>query len=213
MEISTGFIARSERSFVACIHVSLKMVQSSAGFRATAWKTIGDAVFALSQRPQFVDEGNVHEALSAVLSLVTNPSDRIAGLLLTAALDETRPLTGITALEVAIIAFDHRLSLGSAHSAGMALFDLGVALQAWSAKHPPSETTLKARKQALQCIKDAMHQDPRNDVVWTMLGNFYFAGQPKVAQHAYIKALELDSKVCFSFTLEVETIQIGHRTL
>jgi hypothetical protein len=41
----------------------------------------------------------------------------------------------------------------------------------------------------------ALREDAGNDIFWNALGCINFVAQPKTAQHAYIKALEIDNKV------------------
>jgi len=47
----------------------------------------------------------------------------------------------------------------------------------------------------VDAITNALREEPTNDSYWTAYGNAHFSDQPEIAQHAYIKALELDPKV------------------
>jgi superkiller protein 3 len=71
----------------------------------------------------------------------------------------------------------------------------------------------RAEKQAVACLTKALREDPGNDTYWNALGSMNFVGQPKTAQHAYIKALEIDNKVSStSFTTKFSSADLFRRT-
>jgi superkiller protein 3 len=196
-EMSTGFLARAEQSFCACVQVAVRAIRETPGFRSLAWKTVADAIFHLSRRTSFVDADNVRAFLEDVASLITgDTSERLSGLLVLPSLEGDSPVGGRQALEVAIIAYDYRISLGSAESmTGSSWYDLGVALNCWSSQTISKEDHERAKKQATECLMKALREDAGNDIFWNALGCINFVAQPKTAQHAYIKALEIDNKV------------------
>jgi superkiller protein 3 len=197
-ETSTAFTARAEQSFVTSIQVALRAIEVSPGCRGVAWKTATDAIFYLSNRSSFTDGERVRIVLSEVASLVAvRSSDRLSSIISSSHLPEDSLPTGLQALEIAMAAYDYRVTLGFSDTmaSGSAWFDLGIALHSWATKVSPSESQRKAEKQAGDCLIQALREDPGNVSYWNALGNVVFGTQPRTAQHAYIKALEIDSKV------------------
>lgn len=197
-ELSTGFVARAEHSFVSCVRVAFKTINESPGFRVAAWKTAADAIFFLSSQASYLDQDNVFSALSEVSTLLPQySSDRLSDIVTLSPLHHNIPLSGLKVLELATVAYDYRITLCSSETAGngSAWFDLGVALHSLVRRLLSTETQEKATKQANKCIVEALRQEPGNDTYWSALGNVHFTRQPKIAQHAFIKALEFDSKV------------------
>lgn len=194
----TGFSARSEQSFVAAITTCFTTSQESTGHGGVTWKVVADALFGLSKVAAFVDERSVEDILNRTNSLLQgHASTRIAQIFSPQSTTKPTPLTRRYVLEAAISAYDYRITVGSTEdiALGSALFDLAVALYAWCAEDK-SNTHETASESAISLSKQALQKEPGNPVYWTALGNMYFLEKPKAAQHAYIKALEHDSKVC-----------------
>ncbi|KAF9245024.1 superkiller protein 3 [Melanogaster broomeanus] len=193
----SGFSARAEQSFLAAITTCHTMSQESSGYGGVAWKVAADSLFGLSKTTAFVDEDNVREVLSRTNSLLRgHASTRIARAFSpTSATDEV-PLTGRHALEAAVAAYDYRITVSSTEdiAMGSALFDLGIALYAWSTEDKSSGHQL-ASETATSLLKQALQKEPGNASYWNALGSMYFMDKPKAAQHAYVKALEHDTKI------------------
>jgi len=167
------------------------------------WKVVADALFGLSKAAVFVDERAVGDILNHTNSLLQgHASTRIAQVFSPRSTTKHTPLTRRHVLESAVAAYDYRITVGSTEDIvlGSALFDLAVALHAWCAE-AKSDTSETASDSAVSLLKQALQKEPGNPVYWTALGNMYFLGKPKAAQHAYIKALEHDSKVRSMFVL------------
>jgi superkiller protein 3 len=197
-ELSENFQTRAEHSLVSCIRVCLQTIQGSPGFRSLLWKTMADAVFSLSARRMFGDEENVRSVLATVTSLLPAQSDHLSALMLPPSLNDENTLNGIKIIEIAVAAYSYRLSLCSSESVaskGSAWFDLGVSLQSWTAKSPTGQSVERARVKAVSCFNQALREDPGNVVHWVAIGDVHFLSHAKVAQHAYVKALEIESKV------------------
>lgn len=193
-----GFATRAELSFSTAIQKSLEAMECSAGFRRAAWKIVADALFELSRRSTYKLEDDVRSALDAVVRLVSaEVTERLAEIVSLSRTQNNSPLKGSSVLEVAIVAYDFRLSLGSQEDPGIgsAWADLGSALYAWTKSMQDPEKKARAQKQANSCMTEALRADPGNDAYWTALGGVNFLDHPKTAQHAYIKALEIDHKV------------------
>ncbi|KAK0440394.1 TPR-like protein [Desarmillaria tabescens] len=198
-ELSGGYVARAERSFLDALHVAL--AASSSGFGGVVWKIAADALFALST---FVDESVARRALGAVFPfLSTHSSDRLAGFDINIQLpDDSAPLTGAVMLQNAIVAYDLRLSVASSdpQAIGSAWFDLGIALGSYASQLTDEEKSKEVEKKRIEFLGSALRQCPLNEEYWTALGNAYFLTQAKSAQHAYIRALEIDSKNTATWT-------------
>lgn len=199
LELSEGFQTRAEQSLSTCISVSLKAIEVSAGFRGVVWKTIGDAIFELSARSTYTEEETVRNILKDVVALLPLVNDRLSAFLVPTVISEDTPLTGLKVLEVALAAYSYRTSLGQSElttTTGSAWFDLGIALHAWVVKSSGPPT---AQGKIISFLSQALREDPGNSLYWMGLGDAYFLSNAKSAQHAYIKAIELDSKVYSMF--------------
>lgn len=199
-ELSEGFQTRAEQSFVTCISVGLRTIQESPGFRGIAWKIVGDAIYALSGRSTFNEEGKVRDVLEKVIALFPAESEHLSGVLPRPSFRDDAPLTGLEVLEFSVAAYSYRVSLGSSETStrnGSAWFDLGISLHAWVTKSSNNGNVAKAQEKAIACLTQALREDPGNNTYWVGLGDAHFLSNGKSAQHAYIKALEINSKVLF----------------
>lgn len=192
----TGFVARAEQSLVSCVGVVLVAIRESPGHRGVAWKIAADALFELSAITVFVDERNVRIAVTAVYGLIQGQSStRLAGLFKFTPLSPD--ITGLNALEAAVAAYDYRITVGSPDDTTLpsSLYDLAVALHGWILKQSP-DTTQQASEAANSFLVQALQKEPGNARFWTALGDLHFTHKPKLSQHAYIKGLEVNDKVC-----------------
>lgn len=202
-ELSEKFQARAEHSFVSCIRVCVKTIQESPGFRSLLWKTMADAIFYLSSKPMLSDEEDVRRTLDAVMSILPAKSDYLPDFMSPSSLQNESMLDGTKALEIAITAYSYRISLCSSESVatgGSTWFDLGVALHVWATKSSSSENGESARAKAVSCFNQALREDPRNVIYWIAMGDAHFLSHAKTAQHAYVKALDIESKNVVAWT-------------
>ncbi|KAI0356305.1 TPR-like protein [Trametes cingulata] len=202
-ELSTGFSARAETSFISAVRVSLDLLEASSGFRRVAWKTIADALFHLSGFADISDDDLVREVLTTVIPLVTDhPGKGLADIVpypLNAA-DSSN--LSLLALETALAAYDYRLTLGAVDDAAKATayYDLGSALSTFGRRTSDSARRDRASQHAIAQFKEALRLEPSNDAFWVALGNATFLSQPGVCQHSYVRALEIDSKNAATWT-------------
>lgn len=205
MELSDGYYARAEHSFAASIRVALRTLRESPGFRVVAWKIAADAIFLLSRRSTFLNEGHVRAALVDIGGLLYTcfGGDQLSGIGIISfpSFQDDLPLTGTSALELAALVYEYCLSLGSPDSAAKASawFDLGITLHSWAQQKPTDPKFQQAREKAIACLTQALREDPGNDGYWASFGDVNFLSQAKTAQHAYIKALEFDPKVGLAY--------------
>ncbi|KAH7915212.1 superkiller protein 3 [Hygrophoropsis aurantiaca] len=199
----TGFSARAEQSFVSCVKTSLQAISESPGYRGVAWKVAGNALFGLSGSSTFADEADVRTVLDEVSALIRqHHSTRLKDVFKVIPMESDVTLTGLHALQVALAAYDYRITVGSTEdtAASSAWFDLGTALHYWTMKASPSESHQAASEAAASFVIEALKKDPGNATFWVTLGNIYFIAKPKASQHAYIKALDADSKNVTAWT-------------
>ncbi|KAF8270248.1 TPR-like protein [Lactarius quietus] len=190
-ELSTGFSSRAQDSFVAALKVAFQFLDTNSTFHTFAWKIIADAISHLSRTTSFTDEAAVMAVLSRACSFFTSDSgDRLAGSVELPIKLSDDHLTGKDAL-------NHRISLGllGAATTGSAWFDFGLALFNLAKRViPQGEKRDKVLQQALASIKEAIRAQPTEDNYWRALGDMNLVSRPKEAQHAYIRALEIDPK-------------------
>lgn len=200
-QLAASFTSRAEASFVQSINVILTVVDTSPGFRRIAWKTAADALLELSKMTAtFTDREVIAAMLAQVIPLVANKvQDSLSSLLSPQTELEENSSSSLPGplLEVALHAFRYRSSLGFLDDAAAASgsYDLAVVLATYSSRMSGNPKAGSFREEAIKCMKDAVSLDPLNDRYWHALGDLYFLSHPKTAQHAYVKALELDNKV------------------
>ena len=195
-----GFHSRAENSAVASILVALGLLDKSSGFRRVIWKIAADAVFELSWSVAFHDIELVGNALVRLASLISIPE---ADTFVMDVLDfplhvERETVNGYSALQVAVSAYYHRITLDSlddASTTATAWFDLAMALTRLSTQTNDAAKSSMASSHAKDYIQKALVVSPGNDVYWNALGNLHFTENPKASQHAFIKALQCDAKV------------------
>lgn len=197
-EVLGGFAARAEESLAKAVITAMKVVREHPGFRAVAWKVIGDAAFTLSQRETFFDPHLVLSSLTDILSLLQDiRHERLEGIVQPPYIAESGSVAGVDAATIAVLAYDLRVDLNVAEKVARASawFDLGAALRSWLTKLPSSSAIgEKAEKLALSCMTGALREEPANETYWMHLGDAHFTSQPKTAQHCYIRALDIDNK-------------------
>ncbi|KAH8119473.1 TPR-like protein [Phellopilus nigrolimitatus] len=195
LELETGYLGRSSASFLLAIVTSLDLVECSPGFRRLALKTIVDALFALSEFSSLVDEELALKAFGRVASLHSDKADdRIAGVVDWPLMQESGLIA--LALKLAVATCSYRLTLFAKDEDGVgsARFDLSVGLARISASSLSDKIKENAEKQAIESVRLALIAEPGNPMFWNAFGNFNFVSRPMIAQHAYIKALEINNK-------------------
>lgn len=192
-------MSRAQDSFVTALEVSFQYLDNNTSFHSFAWKIIADAIYCLSRASSFTDEVAVRTILSQACTYLTSDSaDRLAGSVTMPIQLPNDHLTGTDALKVAVAAYSHRISLGllGAAATGSAWFDFGFTLFDLAGKiFPEGEKRDKVVEQALASIKEALRAQPGEDNYWRALGDMNLVSHPKEAQHAYIRALEINPKV------------------
>ncbi len=199
-QLAAAFKSRAEASFVSSVQVTMRLIDASPGFRRIAWKTAADAIYEISRISAYTDQDNVISTLQVVVPLVSeHPQDHLSDIIAKspALMDTSDSAISRFALEIAVAAYSYRQSLGSLDdtASGSAHYDLGMALCSFAKTISFGTVQEAARKESIRCLKEAISLDPVSNQYWNALGNALFITQPKTAQHAYIRALEIDSKV------------------
>ncbi|TDL26128.1 TPR-like protein [Rickenella mellea] len=202
-ERSTGFLARSQTSFLASMTTALRLIDADLGFRRIVWKTVSDCMFELSEYSTLVDPDGVRDALLR-LEPVHSPKldDRLLGLIDQPLLPEETPVDGLVALKVTAVICSYRVALytNEEDAIASAWFDLALALFRLSTRAKSTDIRDKTIKQSIEAVKTALSKDPGNVAYWNALGNFNFTVNATLSQHGYIRALELDHKNASTWT-------------
>jgi superkiller protein 3 len=127
----------------------------------------------------------------------TETDNTVKGILDLPLVVEGANVNGFFTLQFAVAAYNYRISLDNLDdvATASAWFDLGMALGRFSTQTKDEAKSNRATQQADHCVQRALLTDPGNNVYWNALGNLKFVENPKMSQHAYIKALECDTKV------------------
>lgn len=194
-EAALGFSSRAEVSFLAAIEVALTAMETNYGFSRVSWKIIADSLFRYS-RIQLVGEAqrflDVLITLKRILEAA--PSIPISKPLVVSFAPEG--ITTLNALEFAVATYEYRITFGfhDDKAKASAWYDLGVALQTLRIQAITFHGTI-VQSQVIRCLREAVSAEPDEELNWIALGDAYFPNNAKNAQHAYIRSLELNSKV------------------
>jgi superkiller protein 3 len=194
-ELSLGFFARAEVSFLTAIEVAWTAMETNSGFSRVLWKIIADSLFRYSsiQSPGEIQRlSDVLVTLKEILEAA--PSIPISKPLVGSFAPEE--VSALTVLYFAVATYEYRISFGfhDDKAKASAWYDLGVALQTLRSRNVESHATI-TQDRVVHCLKEAVSAEPDEESQWIALGNAYFLSNAKSAQHAYIKSLGLNSKV------------------
>jgi superkiller protein 3 len=196
-QVAAGFLHRSEISFAACMRIAIEIIVSSAGLRRLGWKRAGDAATYLSKLQSFSDEKLVISCLISLGELLAaSPVNKSLSSFM-----ETVQMKSIASprqcLQLAIWSYDKYLELGphDSRTRGAICFDLSVTLRRLSQMITHEDKKNLCWIEAVKNCKRAIQSEPQNAAYWTVLGDLHFFGTPKLAQHAYIQAIDFDTKV------------------
>jgi superkiller protein 3 len=183
-----GYHTRAESSFFDSINAALSFIECYSGFGGLAWKVISDATLQLSRQSVLHDQMQAERIGDTLRSLLSVDHGSVHGL---------PPLAdsgSLLFLGISIYACNLRIGLTSSSNAarGSAWYDLAISLRFWQGQSAVRSSEVE--KKIVDATTNALREEPTNDLYWNAYGSAHFMEHPKVAQHAYIKALELDSK-------------------
>lgn len=200
-ECATGFLARAPETFLDAISSALLLVELGAQYKRSAWKIAADALAGLAEFDTFND---VDGTLGRLVRLLGKRSSKMLdGILHYPLIPEDKRgdcLDGPVARMILVATCASRLDLfkENEESAAGAWFDLGVSLAKISTDLLDDKDRSKAQKEASECIRRALLIQPGNVLFWSTFGNLNFSSKPAVAQHAYVRSLEINNKVFYN---------------
>lgn len=194
-EVALGFFARAEVSFLEAIEVAWKAMETNSGLSRVAWKIIADSLFRYSSIRSPRETERLSDALLTLKEILeATPSIPISKPLVDSFIPEE--ISALNILDFAVATYEYRISFRfhDDKAKASAFYDLGVALLTLRSRNVASHATI-TQDQVIGCLKEAVSAEPDEESHWIALGDAYFLHNAKSAQHAYIRSLELNSKV------------------
>lgn len=206
-QANTGYFARAEGSWCLSLEIAHQLVSDASlqAARKVGWKIAYDNLLELGKKRVFLDVPTLQAALAPLAEIIserTRDYERhLAGAFKVAHVVDAllEDPNGGTALKLAAAASAYLVTLSTDDEDAAANAWAGLAVSISNAKR--FEETDEGRKKleavAVTAVKHALRRDPSNDGLWSLYGSLLFSTDAKVAQHAFIKAIEIDSKVSY----------------
>lgn len=196
LEQLEGLHERAEHSFVTTIHLTLATIRENPDSRMVCWKSLADALFYLSAQPRYWGHVVLSETLMEVVHELNLDDDDLIHGIPRPNLIPGAPINKKQVSLTALMVYHSRLIRlgGSARAAmgGSQWYDFAIALQAWVVQAKATSEAVESK--IVSCLRRALKEDIHNGSFWETLGSIHFSHQPRLSQHAYIKALEIDIK-------------------
>lgn len=195
LEQLEGFQERAEYSFLMVIQLVLRTVQKSSGSRVAGWKVLADSLFYLSGQSNYTSDTAIRRILTEVdQEFRLEIDDDLMGVIPRPNMTEEAPITWRQLLSTALMVYYYRLARTSSGAlSGSQWHDLGVGLRTWAFKTGIESGRILTKAES--CLRRALQENVHNASYWAALGTLHFLDHAKLAQHAYITALEVDVKV------------------
>lgn len=192
-EQSEGFQERAEQSFLMAVSLALKTVHGDR--MVISWKLLADALFYLSRQGKYRNEMAIRDALREVVDEFTlSREDDLTTVVPQQNIIGESPVSWKQVLTGAMMVYRYRLSMASPGIVCSShWYDLGVVLQVWASQ--PGNASEEVATKITSYLRQALQENFHDASTWAALGTFYFLNHAKLAQHAYVIALEIDSKV------------------
>ncbi len=182
------------------------------------WKTIADATLELSKLTLYANPNMVLRVVRAVCDTLAEGTTEpalipgfisVAELIMKYTRQDGASLDGVDLHWLAIACYHTRVGLTNNDQVaeGSAQFDLSIATHSIISRLKKRQNEEKLSDVASHAMVDALKHSPGNGFYWNALGNIEFLRDPKLAQHAYIRALELDHKVGGRFMCLLTTLK------
>nr|ASF90201.1 hypothetical protein SPAR04661 [Bartheletia paradoxa] len=202
-EFATGFLDRSESSFFDALTVATKIIDAGNGARV-AWKLVADASLEVFKLGSVADSRAGEIMPGLVRRLIKEGVDGRMSMVDAVSVSDiaaVEPDAPLFPLELAVGAYKYRVLLDNeGQSSGTSWFDLSAALSILRDSLPAGDKKNACLQQAVKCAKLALQREPENDAFWTLLGHLAFDSSARLAQHAYIKAIEIDQRNAASWS-------------
>ncbi|KAF8739668.1 Tetratricopeptide repeat, partial [Rhizoctonia solani] len=204
LEAQTGYSIRAEISWCSSLDYAFQLISEPIMqvARRVGWRLAYDALTELGKKRVFLNVPAVQGALAPLAeSLVARAKDfeRHLGdaFLVSEIVDSLLGVpSGGTALKMAAAVSAYLVTLSTDNEDSLANSWAGLAIATFNAR--PFENAIEQRKKlesvAIVAVKHALRRDPSNDQLWSLYGSLSFADDPKISQHAFIKAIEIDGK-------------------
>lgn len=222
--IRTGHLARAELGFLDALERALTLARARKASRV-AIKVAADAMTDLAALETYGDADGVDVAVGRALELARDedvdgkmPALGIVTVVSAQQVPDDCPLRWRAALGAVLL---HKLHVllenAEPSSAGAAWADLALAILALGPGLPSIGSGVEEidlRRSAIQCIRLALHREPRNPALWSALGAIAIDLSPALAQHAFIRAAEQNPRSALPWThLGVLYLAVGDRAL
>ena len=202
--IRSGFHDRAVDGILAALDWSLRLIEHDRTIRV-AWKIVSDCAYEL---------GRMFKLDSDHVNAVRSAFDKIKRHLEASQLDSklTEIASPFTISEIkavstddfayfcryfAVLSYKMRLVHEPADSFSLASawMDLGVAFFRATPASESAEAKTARLHASIQCLREAIRRDPRHSIFWSALGVVAFDLSPRLAQHAFIRAIEYNQRV------------------
>lgn len=205
LEAETGYSARAEVSWCASLSFAFQLVSGTSmqTARRVGWRLAYDNLTELGKKRVFLNVPAVQSALAPLAEFLFTRAQEFERHLgggfqfsqvIDALLDSPN---GGTTIKMAAAISAYLVTISIDDEDALANAWAGLAISIFNAK--PFENTEEHRQKlessAVVAVKYALRRDPTHDGLWSLYGSLLFAKDPKVSQHAFIKAIEIDSKV------------------
>ncbi|KAF9198939.1 Superkiller protein 3 [Haplosporangium sp. Z 27] len=215
----SGYYGRSAESCGHALEYAFQLLQHDPNIMST-WKLVGDTCIAYRNVPRYLSLCPL-ETLSAIVAII--PTDTNSLLHFPATLDNT-PLEGLKAIdetdlvdastETSSQALDIIFTVGGlaykranilngnqGHQAAHYWYDIALTYyyryENAVRKNRTEGAALHAKQwlsTAMRCLQASLQFEEESPIVWNALGVAALTTNPKISQHAFIKAIEYDSK-------------------
>ncbi|KAL4262302.1 TPR-like protein [Pleurotus pulmonarius] len=200
-EFNSGIFARATTAFIESIRVALLAATTeAAGLRNSSWKLIGDGLIMLARTSIIPDPTIITPIFADLVSKL--PSSSTERLRVIYSYLDAKVISFAHTTELAVAVYSHRVSLDHSETSvsASAHFDLATSLICWLKESPRLDGVTVAKELISTSLLQALRLDPSNELYWVTFGNHVFSEQPKVAQHAFVKALEINPKSATTWT-------------
>lgn len=207
-EARNGFTTRCIASLQGCLQSSIDLLDKGQSAARIGWKLIGDALLKLSTLLPGDNEAirETAENLSTRLAEEdidkSNPTVTVVTTKTMTDVVSVKPLSAVCGA-LAVLAHSMRMLLypQADDTSGSAWFDIGQALHRLEDCYSELGLSRKledVRIESVHCVRTALQKEPLNGMFWNLLGVLSTRVSPKLAQHALIRACELNLRVSWT---------------
>lgn len=214
-ERESGFLERSFTSCVNVIHEGFLALTLQAPGTSVIWKVIGDAAFELSRWPidEEITDGEAERAICSIVEEMMaqrasldkriNPFIDLEQILAACAPGQRVLELEFIAAKVAVAISSYRVHLSGSNDIAQAssCYDLALHLQelAFAHTHLLEQDIKQGILQlAIEYCKRAIRLQSNEPLYWNCLGTIALDSNPKLSQHAFIRAIQCEAKVSLS---------------